>query len=288
MSAQLRIATGVTLVCLVQVGCFDYSGPVLERRTAQSFTVAPGSLVQVAIHGGPITVETGPAGRVRLELLEEVYAPSERDGRQLLDAVDVSMTQERNEVRLVAKRLQRDDWRVWSARQLRFSAILTVPPDVRTDLDTSGGTIRVHGLREAAVTAGTSGGSIRVDGGRAPLTLDTSGGSIKVGQALTALDADTSGGGITVDYVGPNARTVRLETSGGGIRVGIDADARLDINASTSGGTVDVDGLPLDSQNRDRSQVTARLNGGGGQLRAATSGGGIHIARADASDARTD
>jgi DUF4097 and DUF4098 domain-containing protein YvlB len=113
------------------------------------------------------------------------------------------------------------------------------------------------------------------------MTLDTSGGSIRVGAALTTLDADTSGGGITVSYVGPTARTVALETSGGTIRVGVDSEAALTIDASTSGGHVEVEGLPIATDEQNRSKLKGSINGGGGQLRAATSGGSIKLTRSD-------
>jgi type V secretory pathway adhesin AidA len=275
MTAHIRLAALVAMIS-VNLACFDYHGPVLERRTDRSFTVAPGSLVNVAISGGPITVETGPAGQVRIQLLEEVHAQSDRDADDILKDVEVTLEQRRDEVQLTAKRHRIDDWRFWSG-SVRFSAVITAPADVRLNLNTSGGRIRVNGERTAAVTADTSGGSITVDGGDAPLTLDTSGGSIRVGAALDALDADTSGGSITIDYVGPDAKAVTLDTSGGSIRVGVDPDAKLDVNASTSGGGVDVDALPMDREVRERSHVAGSLNGGGAPLRATTSGGGIHI-----------
>ena len=99
-----------------------------------------------------------------------------------------------------------------------------------------------------------------------------------VGRALTVLSADTSGGGITVDYVGPRARDVNLDTSGGGIRVGVDRQASLDVIADTSGGRVAIEDLPFRGESsRSRSHASGSINGGGGRLRASTSGGGITI-----------
>ena len=283
MTTQIRLVVALTALAVSQAACFDYHGPVLERRTERTYDVAPGSLVRVAISGGPVTIETGPEGRVQLTLIEEIHAQSDRDADDILKNVDVSIGQQRGEVQLLAQRRRTSDWRFWNG-SVRFTATLTVPPDVRLDLKTSGGRIRVRGERTASIEADTSGGSITVDGGTSTMTLDTSGGSIRVGSALAALDADTSGGGITVDYVGPDAKTVTLDTSGGGIRVGIDRDAKLGINATTSGGNVEVDGLPFESQTRERSHLTAALNGGGGQLRATTSGGGIRLSSAATPD----
>jgi hypothetical protein len=113
------------------------------------------------------------------------------------------------------------------------------------------------------------------------MVLDTSGGSIRVGSALGRLDAGTSGGGITVSYIGPKASNVVTHTSGGSIRLGIDRDAALNVNASTSGGHVAVKGLGLESSEQNRSSLVGVLNGGGGLLRATTSGGGIDLSPAE-------
>ena len=259
-----------------QPGTYD-SG--LERRTERTFDVAPGSVVRVSISGGPITVSSGPAGRVDATLIEEVFASSERDAEEALANIESTVAQQGDEIQVTGRRKRGANWTAWNGRGTRFTANLVVPPDVRLELGTSGGRIRVDGERTASVTADTSGGSITVAAGR-DLTLDTSGGGIRVGQVLGALDADTSGGSITVDYVGSSARDVRLATSGGGIRVGLDPQAALTIEAGTSGGGVSVDGLPFEPERRDRSHARGTLNGGGGRLTATTSGGSIRISAA--------
>jgi DUF4097 and DUF4098 domain-containing protein YvlB len=158
-----------------------------------------------------------------------------------------------------------------------MDAELTVPPDVRLELNTSGGSIVVQGLRHAPVRAHTSGGSITVDGGNTPIAVNTSGGSIRIGHIGHTLRAHTSGGSIRVAEVAASATDVEVSTSGGSVRVGVAPTARLTVEASTSGGRVSVDGLAIDTSLRSRTHVTGRLNGGGGQLRASTSGGSVRI-----------
>ena len=143
------------------------------------------------------------------------------------------------------------------------------------------GRIGIQGDRSAEVRAETSGGAIAADGGRAPFVLNTSGGSIKVARALGQLHAETSGGSVSVDYVGPSANDIDLETSGGSIRIGLDPQARLNITAGTSGGTVRIEGLPFAGSAERRSHASGTMNGGGGRLRASTSGGGITLRAAD-------
>jgi hypothetical protein len=279
MTRFLRVAC----IAGLTVGCGPWVSPsaaqVVERRLERTFDVAAGSLVAVNITGGPIAVETGPGRSARLVLEQRVdRVSSDAEADRALADYEITAVQDGGTVTLTGRR-RRDADREWrrNGPRVALRAILTIPADVRVDLDTSGGSISVRGDRTAAVRADTSGGGITVDGGRADFDLDTSGGSIRVGRVQGNVRASTSGGSITVDYVGPTASDVRLDTSGGGIRVGVDRAAKLDIDASTSGGSVDVENLPFDTRNIRRSRAVGSINGGGGRLTADTSGGSIEI-----------
>jgi len=275
MSLGTRVLAGVALVgvALVEMACFDtFAGATVERRVERVFTVAAGSSVHVRISGGGITSSAGEAGTVRVTLRQRIAADSDAEADRALEEYEIALTQESGEVRVVARPKNRR----WSNR-VHVSAALTAPPDVRLDLQTSGGGIEVRGDRQAALRAATSGGGIDVDGGAGDLALDTSGGGITVGRALGLLSADTSGGGISVGYVGAAARRITLDTSGGGIRVGVDPAASLDVSAATSGGGVRIEGLPFAAESRERSRARGTINGGAGQLHAETSGGSIVV-----------
>jgi hypothetical protein len=279
MTRSLRFV----LLALLAVGCADWTtlsgAPQIERRLERTFTVDAGSLVLVDISGGPIDVETGPGRSMQLTLVQRVdNVSSDAQADEALRDYEISATQQASTVSLIGRRHQGSSgrWRRGDP-QVRLSARLTVPADVRLDLDTSGGPITVRGERAAHVKVDTSGGAITVDGGRADFDLGTSGGPIRVGRVLGNVRADTSGGSITVDYVGPTATDVSLETSGGSIRVGVDRAAKLDISAETSGGSVDVENLPFETRTIRRTRAVGSINGGGGRLTADTSGGSIEI-----------
>jgi hypothetical protein len=280
LSLGPRALAAATLVGLVagQTACFSLSfAGTVERRVERVFTVAAGAAVNVRISGGGITADAGEAGTVRVTLRQRITAGSEAEADRALEEYEIALTQEGNEIRVVARPKNRN----WSNR-VHVSARVTAPSDARLDLQTSGGGITVRGDRQAALRAATSGGGIDVDGGAGDLVLDTSGGGIEVGRALGVLSADTSGGGISVDYVGAAARQIELGTSGGGIRVGVDPAASLAITASTSGGGVHIDGLPFRAESHSRSRARGTINGGAGRLQAETSGGSIDVRAATA------
>jgi hypothetical protein len=277
LAARSIVCVALLGMAVAQAACLDtFAGNTIERQVERVFTVTAGSAVEVRISGGGITSTTGEAGTVRVTLRQRIAADSDAEADRALADYDIALTQEGDEIRVVARPRNRG----WSNR-VHVSAALTVPADVRLDLETSGGGITARGDRQAALRAATSGGGIDVDGGAGDLDLDTSGGGITVQRALSALSADTSGGGITVGYVGAAARRITLDTSGGGIQVGVDPAASLAISASTSGGGVRIEGLPFTATSQGRSSAGGSMNGGAGQLRAGTSGGSIVVRAAE-------
>lgn len=273
MSLRTRALVGVAIVgvAVAEIACFGtFAVGTVERQVERVFKVTAGSTVHLQISGGAITSSAGEAGTVRVTLRQRISADSDAEADRALEEYDITLTQEGDDVRVVA-RPKSGGW----SNKVHVGATLTAPPDVRLDLETSGGSIAVGGDRQAALRAATSGGGIDVDGGAGDLDLDTSGGGITVGRALGALSADTSGGGITVEYVGAASRQIELGTSGGGIQVGVDPAASLTVSASTSGGGVRIDGLPFAPQSQSQSSARGTINSGAGRLRAETSGGGI-------------
>jgi DUF4097 and DUF4098 domain-containing protein YvlB len=126
---------------------------------------------------------------------------------------------------------------------------IQVPAQTALDIDTSGGAIKIAGLRSEA-------------------KLETSGGGINVRELAGDLDGHTSGGGIKLERIHGK---VRVETSGGGIE-GREIDGPIE--ADTSGGSVRL--------NRVSGDIRAHSSGGGihifeagGRVEANTSGGGI-------------
>lgn len=248
----------------------------IERKLEKTFSVKPGSIVKVDISGGSIESQVGAPGQVGLTLNQRFRtADTEAEADTILADYEITAEQSGDEVLLRVRAKRKLNWS-WGSK-FSASAKIVVPADVRLDLDTSGGSITVHGEMAANVRCDTSGGSIKVDGSTADLNLDTSGGSITVGKALGALRADTSGGSISVGYVGPKARDVNLDTSGGSITVGVDPSGKFDLVADTSGGRVTVEGLAFAAQKLDRTHASGPINGGGAPLRADTSGGSIRV-----------
>jgi DUF4097 and DUF4098 domain-containing protein YvlB len=142
------------------------------------------------------------------------------------------------------------------------------------DVNTSGGDLRL-GEINGNLVAYTSGGRITLEKSRGSVKASTSGGDIRVEDAYGPVTAHTSGGNVSAQLnAQPNADCL-LKTSGGNVEVVLASNLALDLDAHTSGGTVTSD-FP-GTLNKQKTRLTARLNGGGTGLALETSGGNVNI-----------
>ncbi len=148
------------------------------------------------------------------------------------------------------------------------------------DVKTSGGSITI-GEVSGDVIAHTSGGSIRVERAKGNVDVHTSGGGITVEEVAGSIQARTSGGSVKAYIAKQPGSDCSLKTSGGSVTVYLADHIAVDVNASASGGRVYTD-FPVTIQGEiHKSSLKAKINGGGPELYLHTSGGSIHIKKAD-------
>jgi hypothetical protein len=212
-----------------------------ESRIEKNLRLEPGGRFSLDTDMGSVTVvgTTSPGARLvitsRRHELDELLRFTFRE-----DPGSVSISAKRKRGRIFG--WNRGDSVRWEVQ---------VPAQTELDIDTSGGRIKIAGLRSDA-------------------RLETSGGGIEVRDLAGDLEGHTSGGGIELERIRGKAR---VETSGGGIE-GRELDGTVD--ASTSGGSVRLD--------RVSGDIRAHSSGGGihifdagGRIEADTSGGGIEV-----------
>ncbi|PWU20819.1 MAG: hypothetical protein C5B50_03060 [Verrucomicrobia bacterium] len=148
--------------------------------------------------------------------------------------------------------------------------------DGDADVNTSGGDLRLGEIKGNLV-AQTSGGRIMLEKTVGTVKASTGGGDIRVENAYGPITARTSGGNVSAQLnAQPNADCL-LKTSGGNVDVVLASNLALDLDARTSGGRVKSD-FP-GTLNKEKTRLTARLNGGGTGLALETSGGNVNIRR---------
>lgn len=200
-----------------------------------------------ATAGGTLILDTDRGAiDVRATGGDQVHVTVTREGSEdrIADfTVDFATTS--NGLEITGDDKRKSNW--GGSRNLRVRFDIEVPESYNLDLETSGGSISVDGLR-GEVAARTSGGSMtfgRIDG---PVRAKTSGGNIELKGSTVTADVSTSGGNISIGEVNG---TVAAHTSGGSIRIQHAGGA---VNASTSGGNIYVDEV--------RGSIDARTSGG--------------------------
>lgn len=274
----------------------------------ETFSVTNGGTVTVRTSGGSISVTgtTGNEARVEMTVRKNgrVLTPSDTD----LSNYTITIRKDGNNILASAER-KSGSGNIWSGyNNESVSFTVFVPAAYSSNLNTSGGSIRVSNLTgtQRVNTSGggltfenlsgdirgrTSGGSIEAEGVRGPFDVSTSGGSIRIKDADGAMVVKTSGGSIRIE----NARgSVSGHTSGGSITAEfITVTGPIDLG--TSGGSVSVTlpetlGFDLDARGgrvvtsnlafrgtTDTNRMSGSVNGGGVSVRLRTSAGTLRI-----------
>lgn len=278
-----------------------------EPYRIESFEIdGPGNL-EVETSGGHITLEGTSSNEMRVEMYVR------KNGKNLsaedidLTDWDISITQSGNTVEARAKR-KGSNWLSWNNNTPSISFVVYSPREMSANLKTSGGHIETSGLTgkqniatsgghlslsdiEGEVEAKTSGGHINIQniegttraktsGGhieankvKGDLHLKTSGGHIKIAEVTGSIDAKTSGGSINAELTTVGA-FVDLRTSGGNVNITVPELTGLDLNLRGSYVNARLNDF---SGEVEHNEVAGKLNGGGSELSARTSGGVVSL-----------
>ena len=286
-----------------------------EDSIKKSFRVAEGGRLTVESDLGSIEVKAVSGSTVEVEIIRTVRAHSEKEVDRVLEDLHIDFDHTGNNVTIITKyergKLGLFDW---DHRNLRLRYIISVPLKYNVDLKTAGGSISVDdlegevysktsggsislegctGMADVATSGGsinlgevngkvdarTSGGSISIDRAQGDVVAKTSGGSINVEEVLGSIDASTSGGTVTAHISKQPAADCRLSTSGGSVVAYLADGIGVDLDAHTSGGRVRTD-FPVTVQGEiSKSNLQAKVNGGGPLLYLRASGGNISISK---------
>lgn len=283
-----------------------------EHTVEKNFSVKKGGLLTVEADVGAIEIKTHSSSKVEAKIYFENRYGDKDDLMDELDKYHLNFDQNGKNVTI---QFEKKDWDRFSwnnKNRLRVHIVIAVPNEYNVDLHTAGGSIQVEDLKgkvdshtsggslkfgniEGDVDGRTSGGSITLESCMGEVNVKTSGGGICIGRVKGNVDAHTSGGAIDVEEVFGNiiAKTsgghiectltkqpttnCYLKTSGGSIRVNLKEDIAVNLDAKTSGGRVRTD-FPVVIQGELKSRhLNTEINGGGPDLIAHTSGGGIRI-----------
>lgn len=227
----------IVLIALIaaSLGCNTITGVNLfttEETLTQSFEVVATPRVVVEVFNGTIQITTDSGSTVQASVTKRGSGNSQAAAQEDLKSIQVSMTQEGNTIRIIARRVsQRATFGNSGA-----SADVKVPRGASLELRSSNGKIVVTGPT-GDVTANTSNGRIEVDGSTGRLKLDTSNGNIEIKAENTIVNARTSNG--TMEFRGTLAAGDHsFRTSNGRITLTLPSGTSFTFDAETSNGRV--------------------------------------------------
>jgi len=268
------IALGtLAAAALLAAGCSGISSQfTADEPFSRSFDVSGAPRIIVETFNGSIDVQTGEAGQVDIDGTKRGSGASQTEAQADLKNVEVSMTQEGDTIRMVARRTDS----AFNTGSSGASFDLIVPAGATLDLRSSNGGLASIGVT-GDVTMRTSNGEIDVRGGAGRLDLQTSNGRIRIEAQDAAVDAHTSNGAI--DFRGALADGEHVfDTSNGSLDITLPSDARFRIDADTSNGKVTTDFAVTVSGSLEDDQLKGTVGDNPSiSIRATSSNGSISI-----------
>lgn len=207
----------------------------------------PGKLNAVS-SGGGITVQSHDQPQVVIQAFVRkngrVLSPSDRSLDEVLDDFDIDFSKSGSTITAVVKRKGRMNfWR----NNVGISLTIIVPEEMSCDVSSSGGGVKISGVKGTHELS-SSGGGVKMENTGGTTKASSSGGSVKATNHNGDIRLSSSGGGVSVEGVHGN---VYARSSGGGVHL---EDIHGAADASSSGGGVSVNG--------EASSVKAKSSGG--------------------------
>lgn len=299
---------GLLATLLLAAGAYAQNNDEKPYLT-KSFPMAGLTNVKAETSGGNLSVQGQTSGEARIE----VYVRSNNWNDKISDSeikdrlkdYEIKINKDANTLTATARSLNK----MWNWKNgLSISFKIYAPANVTTDLQTSGGNIKLSNLsgKQKAETSGgnidisstkgvanvetsggnididnfdgtldaqTSGGNIKLEESKGTLKIGTSGGNIRVARVAGGLEAETSGGNITADIVNLG-KFLTLSTSGGNINIKMPMDKGMDLDLS--GDRVNISMQNFKGSLED-DRVKGTLNGGGIPVKISTSGGNVRV-----------
>lgn len=239
--------------------------------TTKKFSSAEIKGLVVNTSGGSIQVDGNAGSETTVEMHVRPNNNrnlSKSEIQEILDRdYEISIVQNGSTIEARARKKNKTNWR----NGLSISFRILTGTNVTTDLNTSGGSIRIANLN-GRQNFRTSGGSLTASNIQGNINGQTSGGSITAEHSEGDIQLSTSGGSIRLDDL---SGSIRVETSGGSIK---GSDIKGTLHAETSGGSINLVDLScvLDARTSGGG-VTAELVDLPGDVNLSTSAGSVNL-----------
>lgn len=269
-----RLWVVIVAVALLTSGCT--LGPTEVRD--DDFAVGASIVLVVDSVNGSIEVATGPDNTVHVQAT-----------LRGANRIEYEAKQEGDTITIMARRTRRVLFGLGAGADL----VITVPTRADVNLETSNGSIELHGLEGSGLLrtsngrivledvvgdfdGDTSNGAITIDTMEGAARIHSSNGRVTVTNMIGEVDVDTSNGRISFSGEMPPTGRNRLITSNGDVTVELSGKPSVILDASTSNGDVSSD-LPILVTVMKDKELTGTIGDGEADLTIRTSNGDVTI-----------
>jgi DUF4097 and DUF4098 domain-containing protein YvlB len=241
--ALLGCLASTSLLTALALGC-DMPLYRASETISDVFSTDSAPKIVVETFNGSIDLSNGQGNEVVVEVTKRASGFDDAKAAANLENIEVSLTQEGNEVHVRVKRVGS------TVGDCGASVIIAAPADAQVQLKSSNGYIVSEGMR-GSVEARTSNAKVDVVEATGRIDVDSSNGAILIEAKDAHVDAHTSNASIR--FKGSLAdQEHEFSTSNGSIDVVFPAEMPFRFEAATSNGGIDVD-FPFDD-NHSRSR----------------------------------
>lgn len=239
----LGCLASTSLLTALALGC-DMPLYRASETISDVFSTDAAPKIVVETFNGSIDLSNGQGNEVVVEVTKRASGFDDAKAAANLENIEVSLTQEGNEVHVRVKRVGS------TVGDCGASVIIAAPADAQVQLKSSNGYIVSEGMR-GSVEARTSNAKVDVVEATGRIDVDSSNGAILIEAKDAHVDAHTSNASIR--FKGSLAdQEHEFSTSNGSIDVVFPAEMPFRFEAATSNGGIDVD-FPFDD-NDSRSR----------------------------------
>lgn len=227
-----------------------------RNEWSKNFPIAASGRFELQNTNGAIEVEPAEGAEIQVRAEKVAKAATEEAARQMLEEIEIVVTQTGDRVRLETKYPKG-----WN-RGGEVKYWVKVPSTVAVHVENTNGRIALANLRGLVDASTTNGGVSGRD-------------------LLGPVRASTTNGGVDIVVGAVHPEGIELSTTNGGVSLRLPGSAKADISARCTNGGISADGLTMEVTESSRRRLEGRMNGGGPRVRLETTNGGIRVRTAE-------
>ena len=250
-----------------------------EEIVEYTLDFASGKKLSVHARNGGITLKTWTRDQIFVRAEKKAKASDEEGAEELLETTTIEIEETDSGIEI---RTQRPDnkWNLFKDWNISVNYTITVPQNVRLDLETVNGSISIPSTT-GNVKSETVNGSIKINGTRGAIDVETVNGKINLTEIIGGIKAETVNGSIEIAIAEQIQDNIRAEAVNGGLQISLPSDFQGRIQAESTIGHIDTE-FPIEVKGRVGGRINkslkGNLNGGNGpNIKLQTLNGGIDI-----------